>query len=109
MTTTPADQNLHTIADLQLWVITVIGILVLLALDFIITRRPHAVEMKEAIGWSAFYIALPLALGTVGVLGGHGVLVQVALIWLAHIGMDRALGYGLKYETAFKDTHLERV
>jgi hypothetical protein len=55
------------------------------------------------------FIALPLALGTVGVLGGHGVLVQVALIWLAHIGMDRALGYGLKYPGAFRDSHLQRV
>ena len=31
------------------------------------------------------------------------------LIWVAHIGFDRLLGYGLKYETAFKDTHLQRV
>ena len=33
----------------------------------------------------------------------------LVLIWLAHIGMDRMLGYGLKYATAFKDTHLNRV
>lgn len=32
-----------------------------------------------------------------------------ALIWLAHIGWDRMLGYGLKYPTFFKDTHLQRV
>jgi hypothetical protein len=32
-----------------------------------------------------------------------------ALIWLAHIGMDRMLGYGLKYPTHFRDTHLQRV
>ena len=31
------------------------------------------------------------------------------LIWLAHIGMDRALGFGLKYPTFFKDTHLQHV
>lgn len=31
------------------------------------------------------------------------------LIWLAHIGMDRALGLGLKFNTAFRDTHLGRV
>ena len=30
-------------------------------------------------------------------------------IWVAHIGFDRALGYGLKYATAFKDTHLGKV
>lgn len=32
-----------------------------------------------------------------------------ALIWAAHIGFDRLLGFGLKYPTAFKDTHLQRV
>src|SRR6267378_8432946 len=31
------------------------------------------------------------------------------LIWLAHIGFDRALGFGLKYPTHFKDTHLQHV
>jgi hypothetical protein len=55
------------------------------------------------------FIALPLALGTAGVLGGDGVLVQVALIWAAHIGMDRGLGYGLKYPGSFSDSHLQRV
>ena len=35
--------------------------------------------------------------------------VWLALIWIAHIGCDRLLGFGLKYETAFKDTHLNRV
>lgn len=32
-----------------------------------------------------------------------------ALIWFAHVGFDRALGYGLKYPTFFKDTHLQRA
>lgn len=36
-------------------------------------------------------------------------LLPFALIWLAHIGLDRSLGYGLKYESAFRDTHLGRV
>ena len=34
---------------------------------------------------------------------------QLALIWLAHIGMDRLVGYGLKYRGALKETHLGRV
>ena len=33
----------------------------------------------------------------------------LALIWAAHVGFDRALGYGLKYPTAFTDTHLGRI
>jgi hypothetical protein len=32
-----------------------------------------------------------------------------ALIWLAHVGFDRALGYGLKYASGFSDTHLGRI
>jgi len=33
----------------------------------------------------------------------------LCLIWMAHIGFDRLLGYGLKYPSEFKDTHLGRV
>ena len=51
----------------------------------------------------------PVSLGVVGVLGGYETAVQIALVWLAHIGVDRMLGYGLKYPTGFKDTHLQRV
>lgn len=35
--------------------------------------------------------------------------VALALIWVAHIGGDRLLGFGLKYPTRFQDTHLQRV
>jgi hypothetical protein len=52
---------------------------------------------------------LPVALGVVGIVSGASWAIQLALIWLAHIGMDRLLGYGLKYPTGFKDTHLQRV
>lgn len=30
----------------------------------------------------------------------------IACIWAAHIGFDRMLGYGLKYPSAFRHTHL---
>jgi len=36
-------------------------------------------------------------------------LVPFGLIWLAHAGFDRMLGFGLKYPTFFKDTHLQHV
>jgi hypothetical protein len=51
----------------------------------------------------------PVALGVIGLLAESERSMQIALIWLAHIGIDRLLGYGLKYPTAFKDTHLQRV
>ncbi|WP_274996793.1 TerC family protein [Promicromonospora iranensis] len=46
-----------------MWAVTILAVLALLAVDFLITRRPHEVSMREALGWSAFYIALPLAFG----------------------------------------------
>ncbi len=36
-------------------------------------------------------------------------LTAMAFIWGAHIGMDRVLGYGLKYPTSFADTHLGKL
>lgn len=36
-------------------------------------------------------------------------LVCTGIIWCAHIGFDRALGYGLKYEEGFGFTHLGRI
>lgn len=63
-----------------------------------------------AVGYDSLHTELlPVALGTVGVVAGLDAATQVALIWLAHIGADRLLGYGLKYPTAFRDTHLQRV
>jgi len=56
-------------------------------------------------------LALTLAgfSGFLGFLGGAPVAAAGGLIWIAHIGADRALGYGLKYPTGFRDTHLGRI
>jgi hypothetical protein len=63
-----------------------------------------------AIAYDAVHTEVfPVTLGTIGVLAGSNGPTKVALIWLAHIGADRLVGYGLKYPTAFKDTHLSRV
>jgi hypothetical protein len=53
---------------------------------------------------------LPLLLAVAVLLQGTEPLgIRAALVWIAHIGFDRMLGYGLKYETAFTDTHLGRI
>ncbi|EYR63996.1 tellurium resistance protein TerC [Actinotalea ferrariae CF5-4] len=62
-TTATPGSGITTIADPALWGITIAGVLALLVMDFVITRKPHEVSMKEAVGWSVFYIALPLAFG----------------------------------------------
>ena len=51
----------------------------------------------------------PLLFATAGLLLPANVLIPVALIWAAHIGFDRLLGYGLKYAEGFGCTHLGRV
>ncbi|WP_320066212.1 TerC/Alx family metal homeostasis membrane protein [Micromonospora sp. RTGN7] len=55
--------ELSSVGTPILWAVTIAGVLALLVLDFLVTRRPHEVSIKEALGWSAFYIALPLAFG----------------------------------------------
>jgi hypothetical protein len=47
-----------------------------------------------------------LLLAAAGVLSDRETLIAVALIWLTHIAVDRAAGYGFKLPTGFKDTHL---
>lgn len=44
-----------------------------------------------------------------GIFTDHFSLLPYGLIWTAHVGMDRMLGYGLKYATRFSDTHLQHV
>ncbi len=60
-----------TIATPGLWALTLGAVIALLVLDFAITRRPHEVSMREAIGWSLFYLTLPMAFG-VWVWSAHG-------------------------------------
>ncbi len=63
-----------------------------------------------AAAYNAFHsYPLPAVLAAFGLLGGFPLALAVALVWFAHIGMDRTIGYGLKYPTAFGDTHLGRV
>jgi Domain of unknown function (DUF4260) len=53
--------------------------------------------------------ALAFALLTIALATDSRALLAAALILAAHIGMDRALGYGLKFTSGFKDTHLQKV
>ena len=59
-----------------------------------------------AITYNAVHsYAAPVALAFMKPMLGP-VAFTLALIWIAHIGLDRAVGFGLKYGSAFKDTHL---
>ncbi len=65
-----------------LWAVSIAVLLALLAMDFLVTRRPHDVSMREAVGWSVFYLALPLVFGV--------------MLWMAFGG-----GQALEFITGF--------
>lgn len=71
----------------------------------------HLAEERRASGaYNAFHSCLaPALLAALGYVVGRPSLWPFCLIWLAHIGMDRALGLGLKFNTAFRDTHLGTI
>ncbi|WP_298255357.1 DUF4260 domain-containing protein [Bradyrhizobium sp.] len=52
---------------------------------------------------------VPMAMLTIGLGFARPLVLSLALIWLSHIGIDRALGYGLKYQAGFGFTHLGRL
>ena len=68
--------------------------------------RPRAGAATYNVAHAAI---LPMLLGIVGMVVPSALAMHLALIWSAHIGLDRALGYGLKYDAGFGFTHLGRI
>ncbi len=66
--------------------------------------RPGAIIYNTAHSYMA-----PMTLMTGGFALASPLVLSIAMIWLAHIGIDRALGYGLKYSAGFTFTHLGRI
>ncbi len=63
-----------------------------------------------SIAYNATHSTLgPAILGLTGLAVASQPAMAVALVWAAHVGFDRMLGYGLKYGSAFGHTHLGRV
>jgi Domain of unknown function (DUF4260) len=58
---------------------------------------------------SVHHLVLPIALLGLGWWLGLDWALLAGSVVLAHVGMDRALGYGLKLPTDFRDTHLGRI
>ncbi|WP_392544134.1 TerC/Alx family metal homeostasis membrane protein [Oryzobacter telluris] len=78
----PAGGPVDSVGTPLLWGATIAVVLGLFALDFVLTRKPHAVSMKEAVAWSSFYVGLPLAFGV--------------FVWTQY-GGDRGLEYYTGY------------
>jgi hypothetical protein len=69
-------------------------------------RGPHAGAITYNLGHNWAVAGAVVGLGLVI---RQDPVTLAGVLLLAHVGIDRALGYGLKYPTAFQDTHLGRI
>ena len=71
---------------------------------YLVSPRLGAVTYNLLHSWAPGFAVLAF-----GVVAGTDVVVSGGAVLVAHVGMDRMAGYGLKYPTAFADTHLGRI
>lgn len=88
--------------DGPLWLLAVLA----LAPDLAMLGYLAGPRVGAAVYNVAHVYALPLALAGVGYSFDVRIAVLAAAVWTAHVGADRLVGYGLKYDSGFRDTHL---
>lgn len=93
---------LYGILDAPWWLFA----LLLFAPDLAMLGYLAGPRVGAALYNLAHLTALPLVLLPLSLWLGLPAALPWALVWLAHIGLDRALGYGLKLPAGFKETHL---
>jgi hypothetical protein len=96
---------LYAVWDGSWWVYAILFLVPDLSfLGYLAGPRVGAVVYNAAHSYLA-----PMMLMVTGFSMASPLVLSIAMIWLAHIGIDRALGYGLKYKTGFGFTHLGRI
>jgi hypothetical protein len=83
--------------------------LLLFAPDLLMVGYARSARAGAALYNVAHSYPAPALIGTIAVTTSSSLWEAVALVWFAHIGMDRALGYGLKYDDSFVHTHLGTI
>jgi hypothetical protein len=94
-----------TALDEPFWLVP----LLLFAPDLLMVGYARSTRTGAALYNVAHSYPAPALLGAVAVGTSTHVWEAAALVWFAHIGMDRALGYGLKYDDSFAHTHLGQI
>jgi hypothetical protein len=74
-------------------------------LGYLVDAKVGAISYNNA----AHTVVSPAILAALGFSFGSSLTVSFAVIWVCHIGLDRMLGYGLKYATGFGETHLGQL
>src|SRR4051812_36074110 len=83
--------------------------LILLLLDIFMIGYIISNKLGAQIYNVGHSMLIPPALLVLGSATNTRTLIGLSLIWFAHIGMDRALGYGLKLLAGFSETHLGHI
>jgi len=85
------------------WLLFIPAILLvdLSMVGYLANPRLGAMTYNAAHQW-----ATGLAVAGIGLATGVNAVVLLGAVLIAHVGFDRALGYGLKLPTSFGDTHL---
>lgn len=91
--------------DEPLWLVP----LLLFVPDVFMAGYARSAKVGAALYNLAHAYPAPALLGAVAVGTSNHLWEAVALVWFAHIGMDRALGYGLKYSDGFAHTHRGQI
>lgn len=97
--------SLYAIFDFSFWIFLICLLAPdLTAIGYVFNKRIGS--MVYNVGHT---YALPSLVTLLYLLLNEPVLLQIALIWLAHISIDRTLGYGLKYASDFKITTVQKL
>jgi Domain of unknown function (DUF4260) len=95
----------YSTTNQPLWLIPII----LLVPDLVMVGYLGGTRLGAITYNLAHSTPLPAAAIALGWWQHAPLVLALGLVWLAHIGMDRALGYGLKYDDHFQHTHLGRL
>lgn len=97
--------SLYATFDFSFWLFLVFLLVSdLTAIGYVFNKRIGS--MVYNVGHT---YALPSLVTLLYLLLNEPVLFQIAIIWLVHISMDRALGFGLKYASDFKITTIQKL
>jgi hypothetical protein len=80
--------------------------LAVLAPDLLMAGYVRGTRLGAQLYNAGHSTLLPAAVAGLAWWQGQPLILALGLIWLAHIGLDRLLGYGLKYDDDFQHTHL---
>jgi hypothetical protein len=85
----------------MLWLVPVLLLPDLSAIGYLVNARVGAVTYNIVHNWTIAAVAFGM-----GWWLDSRFLVLTGAVLLAHVGLDRVLGYGLKLPSGFQDTHL---